>query len=344
MLNSNITEIKVSRLDGWVPDKHEIVEVRYEGPEFVTLKWMENQVLTHVQRIDATHYINLSTKEQKEYKTMDENAKKAAKRSALGRTMDELRALLRCNFGLSADRGHHRELFITLTYRENMQSEKQLYSDCKNFIDRLQAAYPQYLPFTYIAVMEPQGRGAWHVHLMLKSAQNGLYIAKERLTEIWGHGMTSVAELKSDDIGAYYTVYFTGLICEAKENDADRLERAIKGEKPLSGETILQYEQAARLMDKINGVEMSVKKSIVKSGRLDLYPKGFHFYRCSRNVQRPTSDFAQLQSYSDSKAYKKRFEKASIIQKISADGEVTDLNRVYSATYKKKFEKGGEKE
>lgn len=330
MINNSTYEVKVQRLIGWKPKPNDIVEVQYEG-DFVTEKFMENSVKGHIRRIDAKTYEVVETGEVREYKENDEGTKALARRAALNRTFEELRALIRVNFVSPGGSGFRKQLFITLTYAENMKDEEQLYKDFKNFIRRLERAYPRFAPFTYIAVMEPQGRGAWHVHLMIKTTANNFFLPFLRVQEIWGHGTVSVNELKSDDLGCYYTAYFTGLIGEARGGDTEKTE---------TGEDVLAYEQSIQTMEQMTGGKISLKKTYIKGRRLDLYPKNFHFFRCSRDVRRPTGDFMLHEKLIDKDKYDLRFEKATAVDKVYVDGilsgEVENLNHIYKATYKRK--------
>jgi hypothetical protein len=54
---------------------------------------------------------------------------------------------------------------LTLTYRENMQDEERLQRDVKAFVKRLRALGP----FEYVLCVEPQKRGALHVHMACQS-------------------------------------------------------------------------------------------------------------------------------------------------------------------------------
>lgn len=218
---------------------------------------MARQPKPGIRRLDKHRYVVLSTGEIKEY------AQSSGKmREALRRTFQELGYLITTNFS-GDDSGAK---FITLTYAENMQDSDRLYNDFKIFMKRLQRYVGAQHQLEYIVVAEPQGRGAWHMHLMLKSHQPGLWIDKDKLEDIWGHGdpvkrnSTSIEQLKGDDRGRYYVAYFTNLTAEAKE-----------------------------LTDAIANHE-SGNKAYIKGGRLQYYPKGFKFYRCSRGIQRPTRE------------------------------------------------------
>lgn len=68
------------------------------------------------------------------------------------RAIKKLRDLINSNFY-----GEKNELFVTLTYKENMRNPKKLYNDLKNFIRNLKK-YHKNQELLYILVVEPQER------------------------------------------------------------------------------------------------------------------------------------------------------------------------------------------
>lgn len=126
------------------------------------------------------------------------------------RSIRNLRMIINANF-----LGEMNELFLTLTYVENMRDIKKLYEDFKNFMKRLRYKYKDN-KFEYIAVPEPQLRGAWHLHILLKAINKQyLYISNDEIAELWRNGFTKTQRLENiDNIGAYLSAYLTDLIDE----------------------------------------------------------------------------------------------------------------------------------
>lgn len=58
---------------------------------------------------------------------------------------------------------------LTLTYRENMTDRPRAMHDLDNFLKRVRRVCPD---FEYIAVLETQKRGAWHIHLAVQKVQS----------------------------------------------------------------------------------------------------------------------------------------------------------------------------
>lgn len=342
MTNDITFETRVQALENFTPPPYEFGRVSYQGEEYATLRWTKNKQLGHVFRIDKDHYRDREGN-IKEYNHMDEKGQRKSKRAALNRTFEELRGLIRTNFVSEGHKGVHQQVFITLTYAENMTDEKKLLQDFKIFMQNLRRRYPN--DYEYVVVAEPQGRGAWHFHLMLKTKNPGaLWIDRQDLTKMWGHGYTSIERLKSDDVGAYYTAYFTGITKNAiNDGDADSIV--------WTSEEIAELEKAVAAYGRLTGDTESaaMKKAHIKGARLDMYPKNFRFYRCSQGVDRPEKGEQLVEAMEREGGYEKVYERAYSIDKVhtsgDSSGEIENLNIVHHATYRKvmpKFSKAKE--
>ena len=80
-----------------------------------------------VRKISKSQYVVIGTGEIKEYQQTD--TKQA---DSLRKTFTNLRQLINTNFHVNDS-----ELFLTLTYAENMQDPERLYTDYKKFFMRL---------------------------------------------------------------------------------------------------------------------------------------------------------------------------------------------------------------
>lgn len=150
--------------------------------------------------------------------------------------------------------------WVTLTYAENMTDTQRLYEDYKNFMKRFRYNYGK---CEYIAVVEPQGRGAWHIHLIIIFDYKAPYIPNNDLSRIWGNGFTKTTKLTDvDNVGAYLTAYLTDM--ELKD-----------GELPPFGSTVKEIELDGQT------------KRFIKGARLPMYPPGINLYRISRGIKKP---------------------------------------------------------
>jgi hypothetical protein len=229
-----------------------------------------------ITKINKNQYMVNSTGEILDYKH-SENRKDNV--DSLRRTFKKIRYLINNNFG-----GMSNELAFTITYKENITDPKTLYNDFKNFSKRLKYKYPD---MEYLCVVEPQGRGAWHCHVLLKFVSHQkIYIPNKEIAEIWGHGFVTVKAIRQDvdNLGAYLSAYLGDIELDDGENLKTLIDLGIiKSGKPID----------------IKEVEIEgVKKKFIKGGRLHMYPPGMNIYRKSKGILEPESVY---KPYSDIK-------------------------------------------
>lgn len=243
------------------------VKALIQGNNYVEVSYSQFKQNSNIKKISKNEYVNVHTGEIKAFNYDTNDTKISAN---LLKTFNNLRRLIRTNFTQNSKN----QLFITLTYAENMTDEKRLYIDFNNFYKRLKRKFKNH-KFDYIAVAEPQGRGAWHIHLMLKSDQPTLFIDNAILSDLWQNGYTDTQRLKSDDVGSYYVAYFTDLL----EEDEQGNKKRAKGE------------------------------------RLSLYPKNFKFYRTSRGIKKPIETIINYDDIINNKAFKSVYSQSFSLEK-----------------------------
>lgn len=202
---------------------------------------------SNVQWIDADHYIDLKTGEIKE---AEHSVSRGDKMSVhqLRRSFREMRGIINSNF--MGKNGEQNESLITLTYHENMTDPLRLYCDLEKFIKKLKRRVGS---IKYVTAVEPQGRGAWHAHILCKQLESGALVDKKLINQLWEHGIIVDVETleEVDNVGAYLTAYLS--------NTPDQ--------------------------EGVNG--KAVGKAVKKGNRLHMYPRGMHVYRASRNCEKP---------------------------------------------------------
>mgnify|MGYP004471437403 CR=1 FL=1 len=215
-----------------------------------------------IKKLSKKEYVVLSTGEIKKFQNkavtrLDNTVK-------MRQTFNELRYLINANFF-----GKQNELWVTLTYKENMIDPKILSDDFKKFMKNLnyKIFHSRQNNLDYIMVPEPQGRGAWHAHVLIKRRdEKKFFIQNKLLAEIWGHGFVKVNRIQnSDNVGLYLTAYLGDLpLADAKKMNYKIEKESIK-EVKVDGEN----------------------KKFVKGARLVLYPAGMKYYRTSRGLTQP---------------------------------------------------------
>lgn len=233
-----------------VTETNHIVEVQH-------MEKMNTQAT--IKKLDKHNYLHLQTGEIKEFKLSENRAENF---NSLRQTFKKLRYLINANY-----EGKPNELHVVLTYKENMTDTEKLYDDFRKFIQRLKYKYKNISSIDYISVVEPQQRGAWHCHVLMRfNDLKSIYIKNKDLADLWGHGFVQVKSLKNvDNIGAYLSAYLTDV--------------------ELTNENVLY---AAK--EKLEIVEKNVEgenKRFIKGGRLHLYPSGMNLYRKSRGIKMP---------------------------------------------------------
>lgn len=246
--------VKVKRMN-------HVVEVRHSSK-------MNNK--PNIKKIDADRYIEISTGEIKEF-THSEN--RSQNYSSLRQTFNRLRDLINMNFV-----GRANELHVTLTYGKHVTDPKELYLDFDKFIKRLRYSYKEKSTIDYLSVVEPQGSGRWHCHVLMRFNElESIYIPnvfdKQTKTpinapmyDLWGNGWVTIHSLKDvDNIGAYLSAYLTDV-----ELSNDTFVKAIEEKREV-------------VVKVVDGEE----KKFIKGGRMHMYPSGMNLYRKSKGIVPP---------------------------------------------------------
>lgn len=214
---------------------------------------------TNIKKLDKHRYTDLQTGEIKEFKHT-ENRQEGL--NSLRQTFKKLRYLINNNFN-----GSKNELHVILTYKENMTDTERLYSDFKKFIMRLKYKYKETSAIDYISVIEPQERGAWHCHVLMRfNDLESVYIANNELREMWRNGFVQIKSLRDiDNIGAYLSAYLADVELNDETNN-------------------LAFEEHKGIK---TAVVDGVEKKFIKGARLHLYPVGMNIYRKSKGIVFP---------------------------------------------------------
>ena len=245
------------RHDGVISDDSTVQVI--EMNHLVEVQYLKHRNTTMpIQVLDKNNYLDLQTGEIKEFNHI---SNRAELQESLRRTFQELRYYINNNFC-----GADNELHVTLTYAENMTDSERLYDDFKLFMKALRRKYKKETTIDFINVVEPQGRGAWHCHVLLRFNElDAIFIKNEEIRRLWKQGFVSVKSLNGvDNIGAYLSAYLT----DVELTPDTRVDPDVHGEV---------------LSKKVDGID----KKFIKGGRLHMYPPGMRIYRCSRGIKKP---------------------------------------------------------
>lgn len=300
--------MKVSKLPEPIkPLDDSIVKVTAMGNVFEVSHICYSKSFCSIKKLDSDTYIDLSTGEVKDF---NHNESRADDKNSVRTSLSKLRNYINTNVVDVS-----KCLWVTLTYAENMTDTNKLYTDFDKFNKRLK--YHLNAHYEYIVAMEPQGRGAWHAHLLLIFDDKAPFVKNEWLRNLWGHGFVRVQALKNaDNIGAYLTAY----LADMELDEADKSGLYSNGAK-------------TRLVETVDENGNKISKAVIKGARLALYPPNFNLFRCSRGIKKPAQGFMPYGYFKEhmgdlKPVYESTFD-------ILNDDSKT-CNRVYKAQYNKK--------
>ena len=265
--------MKVEKLEeNYKVKNYQMVRVKEMG-NVVELMFQENRNNSNViKKISANEYIDTRTGEVKEFVHI-ENRSQAV--NEVRKSLSRLRDYINTNVT-----NVEYCKWVTLTYKENMTDTKKLYKDFEKFNKRLRYALSKEgYKYEYIVAMEPQGRGAWHAHMLMIFDCKAPYIDNDFMAKTWSHGFTSTKKLDKniDNLGAYLTAYLGDMeLTEAVENVGlfNIMDKNSNINYP-----VVEVE--------VNEGDKKVSKAILKGLRMVLYPPKFNLYRCSRGIKKP---------------------------------------------------------
>lgn len=298
------------------PELNSIITVKKMG-HITELRYMLVQTGGTIQKLNKDSYVDLITGEVKEFK---HSKTRLANIESVSRSLRNLRDIINSNV-LDVKKC----LWITLTYAENMTDEHRLYNDFRKFNMRFQ----RYLRNNgmpkgeYIAAAEPQGRGAWHLHVILVfPSRKAPYIENAVLSKLWGHGFVSISSIKGiDNVGAYLSSYLSDMDAIKAINTVDCSSKNIKIVE-VKGE-----EDERR------------KKAIIKGARLRLYPTGFRIYRLSKGIKKPeVFKMTEAEAMQEVKGAVLTYEKTIQLK----DTQDKTINKIYYRRFNKRAKRIGE--
>jgi len=249
-------------LDDYSPTK-----ITYMGniTEVITLR---STPVNTVRIIDKDHYCYIPTGQVFDIKHIENRSQSA---NSIRRSISSLRNIINTNVV-----DPKKCLWLTLTYAENMTDVSRLRDDFNlfrrrfySYCDKNSLPRPE-----YISVVEPQSRGAWHIHLFFIWADiNAPFLDNNSvIAPLWQNGFTKTKSLGScDNVGAYFSAYLADLpLDECSSLQLDEL-----GSCPVLEKTFEDDDKTIK------------SKKFIKGGRLYLYPPGTHLYRHSSGIKKP---------------------------------------------------------
>lgn len=296
--------VKVERSDFKELPSGTLCQVTFAGPVTEVTSMLHWPSPPPVRKLDAERFWDIRTGEIKEYK---QSETRADNYDSLRKTFRRIRWLVNANC-----EEPKKCRWVTLTYAENMTDPKRLHRDYSAFwkrfcryCDKMGYGRPEYL-----SVVEPQGRGAWHVHAFFIWPDQAPFIPNHELASIWSYGFVNIRKMEScDNLGAYFSAYL-----------ADAPLEECKG-----------YDGEVKTVV-INGKE----KKFVKGGRLHMYPPGMNIYRKSRGIKEPRSFMCEKDDVETNKVALGQATYKDCYTMVRAGQAVNIITREYYNTNRKK--------
>jgi hypothetical protein len=266
--------VKITRNDDVLIHPDDIVKVTKMN-HVVEVQHMDKMNhKANIKKLDKNRYLEISTGEIKEFQHSENRQQNY---NSLRQTFKRLRHLITHNFT-----GKPNELFVTLTYREDMKDTKRLYKDFDKFMKRIRYKFKDETTIDQLNVVEPHASGKWHCHLLLRFNElDRIYMPNEfdsegnpvnaPLYELWGQGWVRIKSLKNvDNIGAYLSAYLA---------DAELTEENYFSTVVADGKAEIKEVEG---------------KKFIKGGRLHMYPSGMNIYRKSKGIVEPEPEMMKF--------------------------------------------------
>lgn len=248
----------------------------YMGPVVEVTAYQKKPLPLPCKPLDADHYVYTAGPKEGEICEYNHAETKLDSAQSVRRTLAHIRALINTNVTVPQN-----VRWVTLTYAENMTNVERLYRDFQKFWKRF-VYWNDKQGFEkpeYISVVEPQGRGAWHVHAFFIWPHAAPYIDNDAvMRKLWGHGWTKTKAVKNcDNIGAYFSAYLADMELDEVEGLSDT-------------ERVTALKSVCDLLERETTDENGerVKKRILKGARLALYPPNMQIVRRSKGILNPS--------------------------------------------------------
>jgi len=191
-------------------DEDEMIKLTaYEGKAKIVHTADTVNNLKSFKKLNSEEYYDKVEKKVKRYRIREYRTG-----SGIRNSMNKVKDYLIHNFN-----GGKNELFLTLTYQEQMCDMDQLKKDYDYFWKRLKKQY-QDLEYLYVVEMQ-EDRNSLHLHVLLKDTKHKtLYIPYEDLTRLWNKGYIWVSKINLKETA--------GLINASNKNEKTAIGRVIK--------------------------------------------------------------------------------------------------------------------
>lgn len=171
-----------------IPSTAEVKVTKYNNGKInITHVGNKSNNLSKYKRKSGNEFVDTETGKTRKYETTNYKTESSINRSI----KQTIRPILENNFF-----GGPNELFVTLTFKENMEEFGELTRYFNNFWKRLCYKYSN-LELACLYVKEfQQTRTSWHIHCLIKEVTGKtLYIPNNEMAKIWKYGFTKTSRV-----------------------------------------------------------------------------------------------------------------------------------------------------
>jgi hypothetical protein len=298
--------VEIKKIDNSEVSDDEIVNVKIFSAEKIEITHLTSKnTKPAVKKISADEYIDLGC-----------NARKKTKRT---RNRSENMQSIKKSFKLMRDyiytnvttENVKKCKFVTLTYKENCIDLHRLYRNFQKFNAKMRKKIQSH--YEYIAIIEPQARGAWHLHVIMIFPEQ-IWLDNKTVAKLWGKGHVSIKNLYNRK--GLYDYFAKGLCISLK------IWRKIR-------------DAERKIIESLDGKpnETNVRESAECESRLHLYKTYSHILRTSRGIKKPPV-YKMSKKESDEMAENLKLEYEATYQIENEDGKI--LNVINKKFYEKK--------
>ena len=149
-------------------------------------KTSDNMPLSKYKRIDKDTYVDTETGEIMKYKRNEKKTEGSFKENH-----KNIPAIIKGHF-----EGNNTERHIILKYDKPVYTPESLSEDFKKFLKRFNKVCSDYI---YVYGKEPFSDGPWHIHCIIKVANEEFDFSEEIISELWKKGRVIIEKIRDID-------------------------------------------------------------------------------------------------------------------------------------------------
>ena len=175
-MNRNVI-VECSEIPHKIKDTDEVVKIDLGRYSKIVKVRNKINIGSYIKKLNKYEYVDKRTGEVKKYDLENHTSI-----SSVRRKLRDYEEKVLYNFP-----GSVKEIFVTLTCKENVTDILVIKDYYSNFIKELKKQ-TEFNHIEHIGLFEQTEKGCWHIHAFIKTTDNRrLFISQEKLRKIWKH-------------------------------------------------------------------------------------------------------------------------------------------------------------